>query len=798
MLQSFTDIEALMQAVETDKSNPSKGAFVADRYPIRFVLFDNFRDCYEFISRQTTNSLFFQSIELWLNKDFPDVIVTYSTLADKIFNYAKDCAYDTVITPFSELARFYNNKTSNEFDSLISTIKGVENSEKNYLEHRRVYIPIVGLYGKMSRYSNDPQCMMWYLKTPDHQLNYNLVLTDSTTYNVKGLASKATIVHNAMEWLQIWKTQDIKQTIISTSQAIFINAEYAQPDNAFDYMVCHNVYEFLTDGIGLSLNLVEYKPEDEQFWMRLASEIDINNFNFNEFFNSKFGIYDLADYKVFYATWFKTHDAYSRWLLSAYYTNKFCDKGYICRALKECSSYNNSEFVQNLLLTVFDIEDQEANLEERNEGLRQAQSQNIVLPDNVQDVLYEKLKGIEAQQGAKYTLKYVTSTTDTERRLIIEWLNKGLISSTEIADIYPDLYAYLKPTFGINDANRVWCLSYIDAYKKAKLANEYTDEVKNIIMTKNANEISFNNWYNSFQTVRNLMCNRSDIDIYFWIDGLGMEWIPFIKEIIDERNDEDYYLNEVLVARAILPTITEINRTDLLKLSGGSLQKNGDLDNDSHKSRPYPTYIISDMKKIREAINRILDENPGKKIAIISDHGISYMSQLTSGLNLSGITGDHSGRLATWNNGMAVSDEKYKILDDKRTICALRHESLTSKVDNNCGCHGGCTPEEVLVPIFIISNWSFKSNITISAKCLELSASSPIARFKITGLTSVEIPYIKYNGERYEMSPEGNDIWSSSPLILSATENKIKVVLNENEYDFKVKINLGVEEEDLF
>lgn len=65
MLQSFTDIEALMQAVETDKSNPGNGTFVADRYPIRFVLFDNFRDCYEFISRQTTNSLFFQSIDLW-------------------------------------------------------------------------------------------------------------------------------------------------------------------------------------------------------------------------------------------------------------------------------------------------------------------------------------------------------------------------------------------------------------------------------------------------------------------------------------------------------------------------------------------------------------------------------------------------------------------------------------------------------------------------------------------------------------------------------------------------------------
>ena len=135
MLQQFTDIDVLMKAVETDKSNPINGAFVADRYPICFVLFDNFRDCREFVSRQTSKSLYFQSIDLWLNKDSPDVIVTYSTLADKILNYCKNCDRDTVITPFSELARFYNNKTSHEFDSLISTIKGVENNDRNYLEH---------------------------------------------------------------------------------------------------------------------------------------------------------------------------------------------------------------------------------------------------------------------------------------------------------------------------------------------------------------------------------------------------------------------------------------------------------------------------------------------------------------------------------------------------------------------------------------------------------------------------------------------------------------------------------------
>jgi hypothetical protein len=640
--------------------------------------------------------------------------------------------------------------------------------------------------------------MMWYLKTSDHQLNYKLVLTDSTTYNVKGIESKATIVHNAMQWLQIWKEPDIRQTIISTSKAIFINADYAQPDNSFDYAICYNVYEFLTAGLGLSLNLVEYNPEDEQFWMKLAGEIDINDFNFNAFFNSKFGINDLADHKVFYETWFKSHDAYSRWLLSAYYTYKFCDKGYICSVLKECSTYNNAEFVQNLLLTIFDVEDRETNLEERNEGLRQAKSQNIVMPDEVQKLLEKKLKETEERIGTKSALKYVTETTDIERCIVIQWLKNSLLTNAEIAEVYPDLHAYLKPTFGTHEEDKIWCLPYIDAYKKTKLANEYDEDVKKVILTKNADEISFNNWYNSFQTVRNIMCNRTDIDLYFWIDGLGMEWIPFIKQVVNERNNENYYLNEVLIARAILPTTTEINKADLQKLTGGSLLKNGDLDNDSHKSRPYPSYIIEDMKKIRETINHILDENPGKKIAIISDHGISYISQMVSGLNLSGITSDHSGRLATWNHGLAVSDEKYKILDDKRTICALRHESLTSKVDKNCGCHGGCTPEEVLVPIFIISNFNTQSRATISLKTLELSPSNTVVRCKISGLASAEIPFIRYNGQRYEMNVEGGDVWRSDPLILSANDNKITVILPNNEYEFKIKINLGVEEDDLF
>lgn len=796
MFQTFDNMEALMQAVKKDKNATGSNAFTANRYPIRFVLFDNFRDCYEFVSRQA--NVFFQSIDLWLNDEFPDVIVTHSNLATKIRDYVRDCSLDSVIAPFSELARFYNNKTSNEFNSLISTIKSVEASQRNYDDHRRVYIPIVGLYGKMSKFNEDSQSIIWYLKSADHQLNYHLILTDGTTYGIKNLESKYTVVKSVTEWINVWRDGDVTQTIICTSRSIFANAEYAQPDNAFDYTTCHNVHDFLVKGLGLPLDIVEYETVEDVFWRKLATEIDINNFNLAAFFNSRFGIHELAHFDVFYKIWFGEKDSYSRWLLSTYYTYRFCNKGYICSVLRECNNYSNSEFVQHLLLAIFDEGHTTDELEERNAGLKAAVQQNITVPDNVQELLMQKIYNVEEKMGAKYAFQYLTLATEAEKAEIIKWFAAGKVEADDVRKIYPDLYNYMQPTFGTRIPEQTWCLAYLDQYKKAKLANTYTPEVESIILEKNANEVTFNTWYNQFKTVRTNFNMRSDIQIYFWIDGLGLEWIPFVSEIIRERNQDNFFLNEVYIARATLPTVTDINKIELQKLAGGPLDKYGDLDEDSHKVRPYPSYIIDDMAKVREVINRILDENPGKKIAIVSDHGISYMSQLRPGINLSGIKGHHSGRYATWNSGKAVSDEKYKILDDQNTICALRHESLTSKIDNGSGCHGGCTPEEILVPVFIISDFVERTSCSIQQKDLEVSASNPVMKFEINGLTNKDIPYLVYNGKHYALHLKCKEIYVSDHIDLVAGVEKVEVWVDGLGHPFHFKAKLGTEENDLF
>ncbi len=796
MFQTFDNMEALMQAVEKDKNATGASSYTANRYPIRFVLFDNFRDCYEFVSRQA--NVFFQNIDLWLNNEFPDVIVTHSDLATKIRDYAKDCSFDSVIAPFSELARFYNNKTSNEFNSLISTIKSVESSQKNYDNHRRVYIPIVGLYGKMSKFNEDSQSTIWYLKSADHQLNYHLILTDGTTYGIKNLESKYTVVKNVAEWINVWRDGDVTQTIICTSRSIFANAEYAQPDNAFDYTTCNNVHDFLVKGLGLPLDIVEYEAVEDVFWKKLATEIDINNFNLAAFFNSRFGIHELAHFDVFYKIWFGEKDSYSRWLLSAYYTYRFCNKGYICSVLRECNNYSNLEFVQHLLLTIFDEGHSVDELEERNAGLKTAVQQNITVPDNVQELLLQKIHDIEEKMGAKYAFQYLTLATDAEKAEIVKWFAAGKVEANDVRKVYPDLYNYMQPTFGTKDDDQTWCLAYLDQYKKAKLANTYTPEVESVILEKNANEVTFNTWYNHFKTVRTNFNMRTDIQVYFWIDGLGLEWIPYVSEIIRERNQDNFFLNEVYIARATLPTVTDINKIELQKLAGGPLDKYGDLDGDSHKVRPYPSYIIDDMAKVREVINRILDENPGKKIAIVSDHGISYMSQLRPGLNLSGIKGHHGGRYATWNSDKAISDEKYKILDDQNTICALRHESLTSKIDNGSGCHGGCTPEEVLIPVFIISDYEEHSYTQIAQKCLEVSASNPVMKFEIKGLSNKDVPYLIYNGKHYALHLESGELYTSDHMDLVAGVDVVEVIVEGMSHTFHFKAKLGTEENDLF
>lgn len=804
MFKTFDTLDDLLAEVDSDRHIVGEGASTANRFPVRFVLFDNFRDCCNFVGQlvHLPNARILR-IEDWMDCDYPDTLLTHFSIAEKIRQTIAETPDEyCILMPFSELARFYNNTSERtEFNTLITTIKACDTSKKGYNQKQRIYIPIVGLEGKMQNFRDDNQSYIWYYRNADRQQDYRLILTDNTTYEVQGLEKKYTIAHDVISWVKCWRYPELKDNIISTSHAIFAHAKYAQPDNAFSYCVCHNVYEFLTKGLQLDVNCIDYKEEDAIYWEQLAKMINVENFHFDTFFKEHFGIYDLSDYKVFYEQWFAHKQPFMRWLLAKYYTYRFCNEGYICRVLNSIETYNDSMFLQVLSNLIFRLDDPEKYVEERRIGLEFVAKHNIELNKEVQEYVVEKIKAIAISYGVLSAIPYLTCSSYKEKELIIQWYSEEKLTKEQLKTLYPDLYAYLLPTVAKTPEH--WVLDYIDKYKEAKVRNSYTNEVQQYIETKNKNELEHFKWTNKFSTTRTLLHLHSDISHYIWIDGLGIDWIPFIEQLIKEREQDGYYLNEVEIATAKLPSRTDINKEDIVSLSGGLLEKIGDLDEVAHTnnaSRAYPHFIIDDLAMMHQVINKMLTDHPNEKIAIVSDHGMTYLSQLRNGMNLVGYTSDHCGRVAIHkqNGENPVEDNHYIILNDKKTICALRHESLIKKIAANTGCHGGCTPEEQLVPIFIISPIKEARSWSASQCTFDLTEDNPIFEVKITNLPDGTVPHIIYDGIRYSLSNIKGNHYASPHLPLKKEENVITLIIGHHEQRYKVSIKMSVEETDLF
>lgn len=798
MFQQCENLSDLMAALDDDRSQKGAGASTRDRFPVRLLLFDNFRDCCSFIEEQQNRiPMTFVSIDKWMDEEYPDTLITHTTLERKIRETIHSHSNEhLLITPLSELARFYDNSEPRlEFNALIGTIRGIEATAEGVDFHQRVYIPIIGLESKTERFREQSQSFIYYFHNSDRQLNYRLVLTNGTTYGVHDVERHYNLAPTVTEWLKCWRYPELKPNIICTSPSIFANAGHAQPDNAFSYCICNNAYEFLHDALRIDMPQSEYREGDSQYWEQLASEISIEDFKFDQYFAKRFGIYELAEYGSFYRLWFDNGASFDRWLISMYYRDRFCDKGYICRVLSTMDDYTTPRFLEQVALHIFTLGDETYDyLDERKAGMEEAARRGIALSPTAQAMLAERLQKVAKQDGYPTALRFFTLATDAERRLIIEWYNGGHIVQSDLKQLYPDLYHYLSNTQLTTELP--WLAKYIEEYKYVKLAGEYSEDMGKMISEVNASEASFHDWYDQFSTVKTLMSGRTDINVYFWIDGLGLDWVPLIQQVVKERENDGYYLNEVLVARSKLPTRTENNKEDLQQLGGVLLEKIGDLDTLAHQHRDYPQYIIDDIAAVRKAINTVLDAHPKQKIAIVSDHGMTYLSQMVEGRNLKGIESDHYGRCGVCKKGI-VGDEYYLRINEGKGLVALRHQSLGKKVAEGTGAHGGATPEEALVPIIVISDQKESKHWTAKQVTTTLNAANPVFEVAIVGLRPNETPSLFYNGRTYRMKKNDTN-YCSERLEINPEVKQVTVTVGLHSESFHVELQLAVKDNDMF
>ena len=90
MYSEFKSFEDLRDFVVNDKEATGLDVFTRNRYPIRFVLFDNFRDCSNFVELvQSEFGAIVESVDKWLDPEYPDIMITHVELAERIKEFIR-------------------------------------------------------------------------------------------------------------------------------------------------------------------------------------------------------------------------------------------------------------------------------------------------------------------------------------------------------------------------------------------------------------------------------------------------------------------------------------------------------------------------------------------------------------------------------------------------------------------------------------------------------------------------------------------------------------------------------------
>lgn len=686
-IKIFASVDDIILDIECDRQSTS---ILNRRYAVRFIMLDNFTVFQELSLRLASSGINTLGLETLLSSDNKDKWITQ----DELKNVIKNITKSTIVSPFSEIARFYDD---DRFITFFNEISLLENSQDNLT--RRIYIPLIGLESRFIKFLDSfgrisESAPVWSIKTGVSQPVIIYLTPSFDSSQIYSFPKKYRGLETMYDWLLFWKTKAPTDKIICSSLPININFRHSQPDNIFDIKPIKTAYEFITEFLNVQFE-IEYKASDEYFWIQFLSlleDIKADSFSFKDFVNKYFNVYNLTVENVLNIWSSNNTKEFDRWLLRHYFLRYLAvNQKYLRNILIVCPDYTPSRLIIEISLSIFEYQDITDYFEERNKLLLLFEEQ-FKLPDSELSMINEKIKTI-AQSEVSTAMNLCSGRFDFEKELFIEWYKVGKLTLPKLQDLYYDLAVYLKD-FEYDS----WSIQYIQAYKQAKLEDKYTNNIKEFISNKNADEHSFYEWYHTFALSKELLALEKPDKIY-WLDGVGIEYLSIIKSIIDKS---PFKIQKIEIARTGIPSSTEHNRFD-------NVIKRDELDSYIHSEQyKYPFSICKEIDIIKLLISEILNQSQETTIAIVSDHGMTALSRLVDSKKYL-TKSSHEGRYIKIDSSDCIKDSDYircKNGDDSFKV-ALTHASLDTKPVREV--HGGCTPEEILVPFILISNINKKA-----------------------------------------------------------------------------------------
>lgn len=711
----FESYDDLLAEIKRDMDD---GEPLRCRYPIRFIMLNNFNVYTRFAQDLAFLGVQALNLEELLPEDQPDGWITTDDLSKAI----RCCTDNTLVTPFSELVRFYRES---DFRGFFNDIMLIEDIDHPY---KRIYIPLIGLQNRFSAFLNgfariEESAPVWAYLEKEHKTEVFLTQIKNAS-NSFAHKNKIVCLNTVYEWLRFWKNQAPQTQIICSSGPIYRRNKHSVPDNIFTFKYIQNAHEYIESFLGITIPFA-YDSHEEKFWSKLLQDILKTGpaaFSFSSFVCSLFNFVHLEPRDIF-LQWVQTGTSeYDRWLMKNYFLS--CDAAdkypYLKICFNELSEYGMlRELPTKVAERIFYFSEPSTQLSfaaERECLIKN--SLNIIcefVAPEAKDYIKNCIVEID-QNNTPLAIALCSGAFDFEKVLLTAWYadcERTGLSLEKASEKFPSLGMYL------SDANTTvkpadnWHMEYLKEYRKAKLADEYTEGIQSFISEKNHDGDSFYAWYHSFEETHNRLAQHLSSgefrpDKIYWIDALGYEFLPYILALIEECG-VNYRVLHSEVTRCTIPSATAQNRYE-------DVIKYGELDALAHDSAGYKknSTLVKELHILQTKLMDIITSNAYGEhtIAIVSDHGLSCLSRKVDSLKYDAKV-EHDGRyIKASADGKLYHDADYVVHtnenDGERYKVALTHASLGRKPVHEV--HGGCTPEEVLVPYIIITNR--KQNLT--------------------------------------------------------------------------------------
>lgn len=760
-IKVFDSFEGLATEILNDmKSND----MLSQRYAVRFIMLNNFDELKKLAKLMAKFDVESLDLEELMEED--DEWIT----KDMLRNALIACKTSTFVTPFSEVVRFYNDDDFRGFFNDIMLMEDVRNPQK------RIYVPLIGLQNRFTDFLNHfarigESAPVW--RYDAEKQTVVVYFTKYKNYEIPQNEIQCKL-SSLRDWLKFWKVQAPQERIVCTSLPISAKFKYSKPDNIFNFTKIDSAYEFMTKFMDLSFPFA-YEEKDKLYWEEILRSLENHK---GASFSYVSYVHDVFNKKILNVSeileeWVKEDaTSFHRWLLFHYVLHtKMGEKdSYLKLCMGAVTDMNDARQLPNYIATLILYEMPANKKAEYTQERRMLIKENAdffrtFITDQEQQWLLERTKEIiQKSNNFSNALELCTGVFDYEHILLMgcyahNQQNKPVKDA--VKTIYPKFAAYLKDTKPSSFAvDTQWCIEYFHEYKKAKLQDAYIPEIATFITKKNATSKTFYQWYYSFEESHDVLADVSHNSVFcpdkvYWIDGLGAEFLPYLLSLIEEKHSNMKVVRSQ-ITRTTIPSSTSLNRFD-----GEKVFKYGALDELGHDAHGYKyLYTLNEeLAVLKNIINEIIDTCQKLKstIAIVSDHGLSCLSRKVPSKKYDGKF-EHEGRYIK-TNSEAKTDHDYLVhkneKDEQFYKVALTHSSL-AKVPTH-EVHGGCTPEEVLVPFILLSNKNVASSIVYQVKLIEseIMLSNPIVRLSvIPEPTSVSLTC---DGQTYGMKREGTN-----------------------------------------